>query len=522
MSNGRAVSPRAIIAVLGYCGALVSITQTVTLPLLPILPEELGTSVSNVSWVATAAFLTGAVANPVFGRLGDMYGERRMMIIALEILVVGCVISAVSTGLLVLVIGRALQGVGIAVIPLGMSVAKATLPPDKTNQGVALVSATLGIGSGLGLPLAGVLVDGFNWQAVFWVNAALSLVALALAFIVLPESKQPTKQRFDVIGAVWLSVCLVAILLPLSKSSTWGFAQPLPLALYALGFLGLAGWYRYELRPNRPLVDVQLMGQRTLLLLNSAGLLMGFAMFSNMYGSVALLQTPDSVDHGFGASVVMAGMVMLPGALAMMATSPVSAWITDHYSGRVSMITGTLIIGIGYATRPWMLDSMLALGVSVAVVNAGVGIAYGAFASVTMAYVPDDETASANSIGTLTRASGASLSSAAVAAILTSLTITTVGGVELPSLGAFELVFMLSAGAAFVAAAVAWRLPRTSPSDGEEEEEVSVDVAGGSLFARFRARHGVGAPQVANQLDSVRPSTMTRRWWNRQAPSTRT
>ncbi|MET0711803.1 MAG: hypothetical protein ABWZ30_04805, partial [Jiangellaceae bacterium] len=94
--------------------------------------------------------------------------------------------------------------------------------------------------------------------------------------------------------------------------------------------------------------------------------------------------------------------------------------------------------------------------------------------------------------------------------------------VELPSLGAFELVFMLSAGAAFVAAAVAWRLPRTSPSDGEEEEEVSVDVAGGSLFARFRARHGVGAPQVANQLDSVRPSTMTRRWWNRQAPSTRT
>ena len=119
MTNRATASNTAIIAVLGYCGALVSITQTVSLPLLPVLPDELHTSVSNVSWVATAAFLTGAVANPVLGRLGDMYGKRRMVLVSLLTLLIGCVVSAIAPNVLVLIIGRALQGCGIAVIPLG-------------------------------------------------------------------------------------------------------------------------------------------------------------------------------------------------------------------------------------------------------------------------------------------------------------------------------------------------------------------------------------------------------------------
>jgi MFS family permease len=490
MDRARTWSAGAVIAVLGYCGALVSISQTVSLPLLPILPAELDTSVSNVSWVATSAFLTGAVANPVMGRLGDMYGKRQMMIVSLGILAVGCLIAAVAPNVLVLVIGRALQGCGIAVIPLGMSVAKDTLPPDKTSQGVALVSATLGIGGGIGLPMAGVLVGWFDWQAVFWVNTVLALIALVLVVVVLPDVTERSRQRFDVVGAVWLSVCLVCLLLPLSKASDWGWGRPLPLALYAAGFLGLAGWYRYELRPERPLVDVRLMRERPLMIVNGAGLLMGFAMFSNMYGSIALLQTPDTVAHGFGTSVVFAGMVMLPGALAMMATSPVSAWITDHHEARTSLWVGAAIMGLGYATRPAMLGSVLALGISVAVVNAGIGIAYGAMPSAIMAHVPDSETASANAIGTLTRASGASLSSAAVAAILSSLTVAvddTAGARVVPSLGAFQLAFVLSGIASFVAAIVAYQLPRADRSvDGEA---IAVPGVGGtSLVSRVRAR----------------------------------
>ena len=187
MRQQRTSRPGRTIAVLGYCGALVSISQTVALPLLPILPDELHTSAGNISWVATAAVLSGAIANPVMGRLGDMHGKRRMMVVSLYMMLFGSIVAALSPNVLILVVGRTMQGFGIAVLPLGMSLAKAVLPPEKTSQGVALVSATLGIGGGIGLPLAGVLTGVFNWQSVFWVCAGLTLVALAATLIWLPD-----------------------------------------------------------------------------------------------------------------------------------------------------------------------------------------------------------------------------------------------------------------------------------------------------------------------------------------------
>jgi MFS family permease len=457
---GRA-GARGVIATLGYCGAMVSVTQTVSLPLLPILPDELGTTAGNVSWVATAAVLSGAIANPVMGRLGDMHGKRRMILVSLAVLLAGCVLAATTHQLIVLVIGRAMQGFAIAVLPLGMSIAKDTLPPDKTTSGVALVSATLGIGGGIGLPMAGLIAGWFDWQAVFWFSAALTALAIVLVAVFIPDDTARSGQPFDLVGAVWLSACLVGILLPLSKAASWGWARPLPLAMYAFGFTGLVGWYFYEQRPVRSLVDVRLMGERPMMLVNGAGLLLGFSMFSNMYASLVLLQTPETVAHGFGASIVVAGLVMAPGAIAMMLTSPLSAWLTDHHGARTSLWLGAVVIGVAYATRWPMLGSMWGVGFSVAFVNAGVGLAYGAMPSAIMAFVPASETASANAIGTLTRAGGASISGAMVGAVLTSMTVT-VAGDAIPTLDAFHLVFTLSAVAAFIAAGVAWQLPRVA------------------------------------------------------------
>ena len=453
-------NPRATIAVLGYCGGLVSVSQTVSLPLLPILPAELDTSISNVSWVATASFLTGAVANPVLGRLGDMHGKRRVMLFALAVLAIGCLIAAVAPNILILVIARALQGFGTAVLPLGMSIAKDTLPADQMTQGVALVSATLGIGGGLGLPLSGLLLGWFDWHAVFWVTLALTVLAIVLTIRLVPvaDEVQSTPQKFDVIGAVWLSLCLVAILLPISKAATWGWVEPLPVTMFAIGILGVFGWARYERRPEHPLVDVALMKQRPLVVINVAGVLLGFAMFSNMYATLVLLQTTDLADYGFGASAVVAGLVMLPGALAMMFTSPVSAWIIDNHGARAALIAGSVVMAVSYALRMVMLDTLWQIGLSVALVNAGIGVAYGAFPSAIMANVPASETASANAIGTLARAGGAALSSAVIAAILGSLTVV-IAGDSIASLDAFKLTFLLSGAASLVAAGVALWLP---------------------------------------------------------------
>jgi len=466
--NGRAPAEPAartswpIVFVLGYCGALVSVTQTIALPVLPELTDEFGVSVGDVSWVATSSLLASAVANPVLGRLGDMFGKRRIMLVSLVALLAGSVLAAMSSSLWPLVAGRALQGVGIGTIPLGISIARDELPAERVGGGIALVSATMGVGAGLGLPLAGIVLHLFDWQTLFWMSAVLTLGGLAVAALIIPESPVRSPGRFDVLGAVWLSGVLIALLLPISKAATWGLTGRVPLAMFAAAVIGGLAWVRYERRPARPLVDIAVMRQTPVMLVNGAGLLMGFAMFGNFYATLAQLQLTGAVGHGFGSSVVEAGLVMLPGAVAMMAMSPVSARISDNRGPWLSLLIGALIVGGGFVLRPLLVDSLVTIAVGVAIVNCGIGIAYGAMPAIVMANVPESDTASANAANSLARSVGASICAATTAAILGSMTIL-VGDEEVASLGAFQLAYVLSGLAALGAAALAWLLPHRRP-----------------------------------------------------------
>ncbi len=447
-----------IVFVLGYCGALVSITQTFALPVLPDLIDEFGVSVGDVSWVATSALLASAVANPVLGRLGDMFGKRRMMLVSLLALLAGSVLCALSTSLPPLVVGRAFQGVGIGVIPLGISIARDELPAERVSGGIALVSATMGIGGGLGLPLAGLVLHVFDWPVLFWMAAVLTVGGIAVAALVVPESPVRSPGHFDLLGAAWLSAVLIALLLPISKAPTWGWTSPVALALFAAAAVGGLAWARYERRPERPLVDVAVMRRRPVMLVNLAALLMGFAMFGNFYATLSQLQLTDAVPHGFGASVVEAGLVLLPGAVVMMAMSPISARISDSRGPWLSLLIGALVVGGGFVVRTALIDSLVSIAVGVAIVNCGIGIAYGAMPAVVMANVPESDTASANAANSLMRSVGASICTATTAAILGSMTLLIEGG-DVASVGAFRLAYVLPGLAAFGAAALAWHLP---------------------------------------------------------------
>jgi MFS family permease len=391
-----------------------------------------------------------------------MYGKRRILLFSLMALTFGSAVCALSASLLPLVIGRTLQGLGVGVIPLGISIARDELPPSQVNSGIALVSATLGIGAGLGLPLAGLILNYFDWHALFWLSTALSVIGLVVAAWLLPESSIRTPSRFDGVGALWLSAVLVLFLLPISKVPTWGWFGPLPTTMFLLSAIGAVGWVRYETRCEHPVVDVAVMRQRSVMLANIAGLMLGFGMFANFFVSISILQLSDAVPHGGGASIVVAGLALLPGALAMVAMSPLSARITDARGARTSLLIGSVIVSAAYLARPFLLGSIFEVALGVALVNCGVGIAYGALPAVVMENVPVSETGSANAVNALARAGGASIGSAAVAAALGSLTVT-VGGQVYPSLAAFQLVCAMAAVGALVGAVLAYLLPRDAP-----------------------------------------------------------
>ncbi len=459
--RSKSLSPGAITAVLALSGTVVALMQTLVVPLLPDFPKILGVTADDASWLVTATLLSSAVATPIVSRSADMYGKRKMMVICLAIMVAGSIVAAVGGSFLWLIIGRALQGFSSALIPVGISIMRDELPKEKMGSAVALMSATLGIGSALGLPLAGLLYEGLGWESIFWVSGTAGTLLLAAVVLVVPESKVRTPGRFDYLGAVVLSAALAALLLAISKGGSWGWSSEPVLLLFLASAILLAVWVPYELKVSQPMVDLRTSGRRPVLLTNLASLLVGFAMFANMLLTTQQLQLPASTGYGFQLSVITAGLCMVPSGLAMVVFAPVSGGIIRRFGGKSALISGAAVMVAGYVARVFFWDSIASVIIGSTVVSIGTAIAYAAMPTLIMGAVPITETASANGLNSLVRSIGTSTSSAAVAAVLTSVTIT-VGSARLPSFEAFKDVFWMAALASTASMVAAVFIPRAA------------------------------------------------------------
>ncbi|RDI16755.1 putative MFS family arabinose efflux permease [Lentzea flaviverrucosa] len=443
--------PNVVVAVLALGGITVSLMQTLVIPLLPRFPALLNSSPGDTAWVITSTLLASAVATPVVGRLGDMYGKRRMLLVSLLMLVAGSVIAALSYSLVPLIIGRVVQGLAVGVIPLGISIMRDELPLERLAGATALMSASLGVGGALGLPAAALLVEQSDWHMLFWTSAAAGVLVLVAVLVVVPESPVRGGGRFDFLGALGLSVALICLLLGVSKASTWSGATTTGLFVVAAVVLGLWGWW--ELRSPQPLVDLRTTARRQVLLTNIASAVFAFAMFAQSLVLPQILQLPASTGHGLGQSLLVTGLVLVPSGLVMMATAPLSAKISNARGPRVTLILGALVVALGYGAGVFMLTAVWQLVVVSAVIGAGIGLGYGAMPALIMGAVPTSETAAANSLNTLMRAIGTSVSSAVAGVVLTQV------GVPF----SFQLIMGLGAATALLAVVVAAFIPPARP-----------------------------------------------------------
>jgi MFS family permease len=335
------------------------------------------------------------------------------------------------------------------------------LPKEKMGSAVALMSATLGIGSALGLPLAGVLYQSLGSASIFWVSAAAGTLLLLAVVLVVPESKVRTPGRFDYAGALVLSAALASLLLAISKGGSWGWGSEPVLLLFLTAAILLAVWVPYELKVSQPMVDLRTSGRRPVLMTNLASLLIGFAMFANMLLTTQQLQLPTSTGYGFGLDVITAGLCMLPSGIAMVVFAPVSGRIIRGFGGKSALIAGAIVMIVGYVGRVFFYDSIAWVIVGSTIISVGTAIAYAAMPTLIMGVVPITETASANGLNSLVRSIGTSTSSAAVAAVLTSITMT-VGATQLPAFDAFKDVFWLAALASAASVLAAVFIPRAA------------------------------------------------------------
>ncbi|MEV7089095.1 MFS transporter [Streptomyces sp. NPDC093085] len=480
---GGSAPPRsnAVVAVLAFAGITVSLMQTLVIPIVPELPKFLNATPSNAIWAVTATLLAAAVATPVAGRLGDMYGKRRILLISLCLLVTGSVVCALSGSLVPMLAGRVLQGLSAAVVPLGISVMRDVLPAERLAGATALMSASLGVGGALGLPSAAFVADNFDWHVLFWISAALGAVAVLVVTFVVPESKVRTGGRFDLVGAAGLAVGLVSLLLAVSKGGDWGWTSPTVLGLFAVAVVVLVGWGGFELRTAEPLVDLRTTARRQVLFTNLASIALGFSMFAMSLVLPQLLQLPEANGYGLGKSMLVMGLILAPQGLVMMAMAPFSAALSRAKGPKVTLMTGALIVAAGYGLSIVLMAEVWQIMIASCVIGAGVGFAYGAMPALIMGAVPASETAAANSLNTLMRSIGTSFASAVAGVVLAQMTIE-FGPATLPSQSGFRVVMAIGAGAALLSFALCAFLPRHRPAAVTGQGATAAPAASGEAL----------------------------------------
>ncbi|MGC5231440.1 MFS transporter [Streptomyces albogriseolus] len=477
--SGRAGGP--VVPVLAFAGIVVAVMQTLLVPVVKDLPRLLDSAPADATWVLTSTLLSGAVATPIMGRLGDLFGKRRMLVVSLAVMVVGALVSAFTSDLLLMIAGRTLQGVAMGAIPLGIGLMRDMLPRERLGSAMALMSSSIGVGGGLALPAAALVAQHSDWHVLYLGAAGLGVLAIALTLVLVPESPVRARGAFDLPGALGLSAGLVLLLLPVSKGSDWGWTSGTTLGLAGAAAVVLLLWGVMELRVAAPLVDLRTTARREVLLTNLASIMIGVSFFVVSLVLPQLLQLPTETGHGLGQSMVVAGLCVAPLGLTMMFTAPLYARLSARYGPRTTLILGLLVIGAGYGGGLGLMDAAWQTVVTSVVLGAGIGLAYSSLPALIVGAVPASETGAANGLNTLMRSIGTSVSSAVVGMVLAN-TADTAGGAAVPTMHGFRLSFLIAAAAVAVGLVLALALPARRPPErlrlrASSEEEANLERA---------------------------------------------
>ncbi len=356
----------------------------------------------------------------------------------------------------------------MGVVPLGISLLRDILPPERLGGSIALMSASMGVGA-LGLPFSAAVAENTDWRVLFWVAAGLSLLVGVLIRRLVPAGRRATAPgRFDLPGALGLGTGLVALLLAVSKGASWGWGSATTLGLFAAAVVVLLAWGVWELRtptPRRPAGHRPARRPHDQRRLGPGRL----RHVRPVPGRPQLFQLPEATGYGLGQSMMAMGLWMAPAGLMMMVLAPLGAKLSAARGPKVTLSVGALVISAGYGSSLALMDSTWGLLAVTLVCNTGVGLAYGAMPALIMGAVPQEETASANSFNTLMRSIGTSVSAAVIGVVLAQMT-STLGGHALPSEDGFRVAMLIGCGVGLVAAVVAALVPARFAADAVETE----------------------------------------------------
>jgi MFS family permease len=473
---------RLLTPVLFLVTLVTAVISSLGAPLIPLISTDLHVSLSDAQWSLTAALLAGAVSAPIMGRLGDGPRRREALAAGLAVVMLGGVLAAVATSLPVLVAGRAMQGVGLGLVPLAMAAARDALPRPRVAPAIALLSVAAAAGVGVGYPVSGLIADHLGLHAAYWFGAGFALVALLAMLAVVPPSTSTTKDRLDVPGTLLLSGGLIALLLAIGQGTAWGWGSARIVVLLVVAAVVLVAWVPLQLRATAPLVELRLLRHRAVLTADASAFVLGAAMYLNLSVVTALVQAPRATGYGLGESVLTAGFCLVPFSIMSLFASRALPLATRVLGPRGVLPVGCLVVAGSGAFFALDHGALWEAFVMMAGLGVGIGFTYAAIPGLIVRAVPEEETGSAMGFYQVVRYIGFSIGSALAASILAAHT---PAGQHLPTETGFETALWGGAALCVAAALTAWLVPgraTQAPADAAlqrfETEDAELGSAG--------------------------------------------
>jgi EmrB/QacA subfamily drug resistance transporter len=478
-SETRRTPHQVTFAVLAASVTAYALLQSLVTPVLPTIQNALHTSQNTVTWVLTAYLLSASIFTPIMGRIGDVIGKKPVFVATLAALAAGSLLAALATNVTVMIIARVVQGVGGGVLPLAFGIVRDEFPREKLGGAVGAIASLIAVGGGLGIVLAGPIVNALDYHWLFWLPMIVTIAAAAATFFFVPQSKERTPGRISWLPALLLSAWLVALLVALSQAPVWGWGSGRVVGLFVAAAVLAVAWVEMERRSPAPLIDMRMMARPAVWTNNAVALLFGVGMYACFAFLPEFVQTPKATGYGFGASVTQSGLILLPMAVMMFVVGLGANGLSARIGGKTVVLLGSLIGAGSMAMIAFAHSHTWELYVATFVMGVGFGLAFAAMSSLIVAAVPPAQTGVASGMNANIRTIGGSIGAALMASVVTA----SPAADGLPRESGYTGGFAMLGGALLVAALAALLIPVTRQAsvvavsedeDGEARELAAV------------------------------------------------
>ena len=453
-----------------------ALLQSLVVPVLHTIQANLHTSQNTVTWVLTAYLLSASIFTPILGRVGDMVGKKRILVATLFALALGTLLAAIASSIVVMIGARVIQGIGGAVLPLTFGIIRDEFPKERVMNLVGSIAALSAVGAGLGIVLAGPIVNSLGYRWLFWLPLIVISIATIGAAIYINESTSKSPGSINWLAAALLSAWLVALLVAVSEASLWGWGSPRVIGLLAAALILGAGWYRSESHAEHPLIDMQMMRSSSVWTVNLVAMLFGVGMYAVFGFLPQFLQTPSSNGYGFGASITTSGLMLLPMTVMMFVCGMISGRLSSRFGSKRVLFVGSVIGIIPFVLLAAAHSHKWEILIATAVLGTGFGLAFSAMSNLIVAAVPAHQTGVASGMNANIRTVGGSIGAAIMASIVTA----GVRAGHFPRESGYVHGFKLL-GIGIVAAALAALLVPTLPKDHPSKSDLRDEISHAEL-----------------------------------------